>query len=208
MESDGSSPLFVGIAGGTGSGKSTVANRIATALPEGSVAVLYHDSYYLHLPDLDASERAAQNFDHPDALDNDLLLDHLDRLRSGLGVDVPVYDFVTHLRREAIRQVESAPVVVVEGILTFVDERIRERLDIKLFVDTDADIRVLRRMRRDMEHRGRSFDQVRKQYYSTVRPMHLAFVAPSKQWADVIIPEGGHNQVALEMVIERLRAAL
>ncbi len=197
-------PFMVGIAGGTGSGKSTIAQKIREGIPDGACATLDHDSYYREHPELTGEERALVNYDHPDALDNDLLLRHLDALRSGCAVDVPIYDFVTHSRKRETRRVEPRPVVVVEGILTFVDPRVRERLDVKIFVDTDPDIRVFRRIRRDMEHRGRTFQQVREQYYTTVRPMHLQFVEPSKRWADLIIPEGGNNSVAIEMIIGRL----
>lgn len=200
--------LVIGIAGGTGSGKTTVAERITGALDAASVALLQHDSYYLPRPDLSASERDELNFDHPEALDNALLIEHLDALRQGRPVDVPVYDFVTHLRRAEVRRVDPAPVIMLEGILAFVDPELRERLDVKLFVDTDADLRVLRRVRRDMEQRGRTFEQVREQYYATVRPMHLQFVEPSKRWADLIIPEGGNNDVAVDLVLHRLKAHL
>jgi uridine kinase len=202
------SALIVGIAGGTGSGKTTVAERIASAFSEQEVVVILHDSYYRPRPDLTPEARDRLNFDHPDSLDNDLLITHLAALRDGQAVEVPIYDYVTHLRRPETRRVESAPVVLLEGILVFVDAELRRMLDVKLFVDTDADIRVLRRIRRDMEERGRTFEQVREQYYETVRPMHLQFVEPSKRWADVIIPEGGNNDVALELVLSRLRGHL
>lgn len=202
-----SKPLVIGIAGGTGSGKSTVARNLANGLPVGSVVILDHDSYYCHYPTMPVEERRLFNYDHPDALDNALLIEHLDRLRAGQSVEVPSYDFVTHLRGPETRHVEPAPVVIVEGILAFVDEALRERMDIKIFVDTDADIRMFRRVRRDMESRGRTFPQVREQYFKTVRPMHMQFVEPSKRWADLIIPEGGNNHVALDMIIARLLAA-
>jgi uridine kinase len=197
-------PLVLGIAGGTGSGKSTIANAIAEGLPPDSCVTIDHDSYYRHHPDMPLEERQALNYDHPDALDNELLLQHLDLVRAGQPIEIPSYDFVTHQRRAETRPVKPAPVVVVEGILVFVDPEIRKRLDVKIFVDTDADIRVMRRIRRDMEQRGRTFHQIREQYYKTVRPMHLQFVEPSKRWADLIIPEGGANAVALDMVIGRL----
>jgi len=144
------------------------------------------------------------NYDHPESLENALLVEHLNQLRKGDVAEIPIYDFVNHLRKDETRRVEPAPVVVVEGILVFQDPEIRSRLDIKIFVDTDADIRVFRRVRRDMRSRGRSFDQVRDQYYKTVRPMHLQFVEPSKRWADLIIPEGGNNQVALDVILTKL----
>jgi uridine kinase len=200
--------LFVGIAGGTGSGKTTVAKTIAASLPAERVAMIEFDAYYRDLPDLPPEERAKINFDHPDALDIDLLVDHLGALKAGASVEVPVYDFKTHRRRVESRRIEPARVVLVEGILVFVDPRVRERLDMKIFVDTDPDIRVFRRIRRDMEQRGRSFESIREQYYKTVRPMHLQFVEPSKRWADLIIPEGGNNKVALDLIISKLDSVL
>jgi uridine kinase len=202
--SSSTSPLFVGIAGGTGSGKTTIAQKIAEGLPTHSVVTLDHDAYYQDHSHLSQADREQLNYDHPSSLDNDLLVEHLDTLRSGLPIKMPRYDFVTHSRAHAVRHVEPAPVIIVEGILVFVDKRVRERLDVKLFVDTDADIRVFRRIRRDMQERGRTFKQVREQYYRTVRPMHLQFVEPSKRWSDLIIPEGGNNHVALDLVLGKL----
>ena len=202
------SALIVGIAGGTGSGKTTVAKTIAAALPATGVAMVEFDAYYRDLPDTAPEARAQLNFDHPDALEIELLVDHLAHLKAGRAVDVPIYDFKTHRRRAESRRVEPAPVVIVEGILVFVDPRVRERLDMKIFVDTDPDIRVFRRIRRDMEQRGRTFESVREQYYRTVRPMHLQFVEPSKRWADLIIPEGGNNKVALDLIIAKLESVL
>ena len=197
-------PLFIGIAGGTGSGKSTVARALAEGLPRSSVGVVDHDAYYRERADLSPEARAHLNYDHPDSLDNDLLVEHLSALRSGRAVDVPIYDFVTHSRRAESRRVEPAKVIIVEGILVFVEERVRRLLDIKLFVDTDADLRVFRRIRRDLEQRGRSFASIREQYYGSVRPMHLEFVEPSKRWADLIIPEGGENRIALDLILGKL----
>jgi uridine kinase len=199
-------PFFVGVAGGTGSGKTTVARRIAASVPSEYVAVIEHDSYYVDRGDLDYDGRCRLNFDHPEALETSLLLSHVQALKRGETVEVPTYDFVTHRRSTTTKRLGPTPIVVVEGILIFADEPLRKELDLKLFVDTDADIRVLRRVRRDMEHRGRSFDSVREQYYSTVRPMHLQFVEPSKRWADLIIPEGGNNEVALDLIIAKMRA--
>jgi uridine kinase len=199
-------PLTIGIAGGTGSGKSTIAANIAAALPAGSVSVLDHDAYYRDRPDLTYEQRCELNFDHPDALETDLLVEQLRRLRSGEAVEAPSYDFVTHSRRTETRRVAPTPVVIVEGILVFVEAALRAELDVKIFVDTDADIRVFRRIRRDLEQRGRSFASIRDQYYRTVRPMHLLFVEPSKRWADLIVPEGGENRVALDVIIGRLRS--
>jgi len=197
-------PLIMGIAGGTGSGKTTVAKKIREALPPGTTVILDHDSYYKDRADLPFEEREKLNYDHPASLDNELLIRDLDLLRAGQTVEKPVYDFATHTRLLQTEQVRPAPIILVEGILILVDEVLRARFDIKLFVDTDADIRVFRRIRRDMEKRGRSFASIRHQYYSTVRPMHLQFVEPSKRWADVIIPEGGENRVALELSGGRL----
>lgn len=197
--------LVVGIAGGTGSGKTTVARRVAGSLPKDQVSLIEFDSYYRDRPDLTPEARAQLNFDHPESLEAELLVEHLTQLKSGHGVDVPGYDFKTHRRSVEVRRVEPTPVVVVEGILVFVDARLRDLMDIKLFVDTDSDIRVFRRIRRDIEQRGRTFESVREQYYRTVRPMHQQFVEPSKRWADLIIPEGGNNQVALELVVARLQ---
>ena len=198
-------PLLIGIAGGTGSGKSTVARKIADGLPADSVAVIDHDSYYRDRSDLTFEARTTLNYDHPDALDNELLVQHLESLRAGRGVDVPNYDFKTHARLAERRRVEPPRILIVEGILVFVEERVRSLLDVKIFVDTDADIRVFRRVRRDLEQRGRTFQSIREQYYKTVRPMHLAFVEPSKRFADIVIPEGGQNQVALDFLLSFVR---
>jgi uridine kinase len=201
-------PLLIGIAGGTGSGKSTVARKIAEGLPAESVAVIDHDSYYRHRADLTFEARCKLNFDHPDALDTDLLVGHLQALREGQPVDVPIYDFKVHARLEERRRVVPTRIVIVEGILVFVEERVRRLLDVKIFVDTDADIRVFRRIRRDLEQRGRTFQSVREQYYATVRPMHLQFVEPTKRWADLIVPEGGDNHIAIDLILGKLRHVL
>lgn len=200
--------FIVGIAGGTGSGKTTVAKRIAAALPPAAVTTIEHDAYYRDRRDLSPDDRAQLNYDHPDALETELLVEHLDRLRAAEPVDVPIYDFKAHQRAAESRRVVPTPVILVEGILVFVDPLLRERLDIKLFVDTDADIRIFRRVRRDMEQRGRTFESVREQYYRTVRPMHLQFVEPSKRTADLIIPEGGNNAVAIDLIITKLKTLL
>lgn len=202
------SALVVGIAGGTGSGKTTVAKTIAAALPASRVAMIEYDAYYRDWPNLPPEGHAQLNFDHPDALETELLVEHLAALKEGRGIDVPIYDFKTDRRKTETRRVEPSPVVIVEGILVFVDARVRELLDMKIFVDTDADIRVFRRIRRDMEQRGRSFESIREQYYRSVRPMHLQFVEPSKRWADLIIPEGGDNRVALDLIIAKLERVL
>jgi uridine kinase len=200
--------LVVGIAGGTGSGKSTVAQKIGSALPQDKVAVLEYDAYYRDRPDLGSEERAQLNFDHPDALETELLVEHVRTLKSGEPIQVPTYDFTTHSRSTQWRDVAPVPLVIVEGILTFVDPRLRGLLDIKIFVDTDSDIRAFRRVRRDIEKRGRTFNSVREQYYTTVRPMHLEFVEPSKRWADIIVPEGGENNVAIDLLITKMAAVL
>lgn len=200
--------LVIGIAGGTGSGKTTVARAIRGALPSDRVASIEYDAYYRDRPDLSEEARSQLNFDHPDSLETDLLVEHLRHLKEGRGVDVPIYDFKTHRRLETIHRVEPTPVIIVEGILVFVERALREMLDIKVFVDTDADIRIFRRIRRDMEQRGRTFESIRDQYYKTVRPMHLQFVEPSKRWADLIIPEGGNNRVALDLILAKLRTVV
>ena len=199
------SPLVVGIAGGSGSGKSTIAKAILAALPEGSGVLLEQDHYYRSLSHLSLEDRARVNYDHPDALEMDLFCRHLDELRAGRPIERPTYDFATHGRLAEGSRIAPEPVIVVEGILVLGDDRLRSRFDVKVFVDTDADIRLMRSIRRDLEHRGRTFAQVRKQYYETVRPMHLAFVEPSKRFADIIIPEGGQNQVALDLILSHLR---
>jgi uridine kinase len=201
------SGLVVGIAGATGSGKTTVARRLTEALTK-HVALLQHDSYYRDRPELTYEQRCDLNFDHPDALETTLLVEHIEELRAGRGVGVPIYDFTEHRRSVQTLAVAAAPVVIVEGILVLADERLRRLVDIKVFVDTDADLRVFRRIRRDIEKRGREFESIRKQYYATVRPMQLQFVEPSKRWADVIIPEGGRNEVALDLLVAKLRSVV
>lgn len=196
--------VIIGIAGGTGSGKTTIAKKLAAAIPEGRCRLIQHDAYYRDRSHMAPKERETINYDHPDALESELLAAHLAQLRDGKAVDVPIYDYVTHTRRSDIRKIEPAPVIIVEGILIFVEPVLRAQLDIKLFVDTDADIRLTRRIGRDLEERGRTFHSVREQYYSSVRPMHRRYVEPSKQWADLIIPEGGENQVALDIILGRL----
>ncbi|MFL5578362.1 MAG: uridine kinase [Gemmatimonadaceae bacterium] len=201
-------PLIIGIAGGSGSGKSTVARKVAEALVGASVAFIDMDAYYRNFAHLPMEERRRVNWDHPDAFDLELLACHLARLVSGEAVEKPVYDFVAHVRREVTERVQPADVIVIDGILLFVDERIRDLCDVKVFVDTDADIRLVRRIRRDMTRRGRPLDEVLEQYMSTVQPMHLQFVEPSKRYADVIVPRGGHNAVAIEMIIAKIQRRL
>jgi uridine kinase len=200
--------LVIGIAGGSGSGKSTVADALAASLPVGSVATLRHDHYYRDQPELSIEQRNRVNYDHPESLETTLLIEHLQHLKAGNSVEVPVYDFKTHRRLPTTERLEPSPVIIVEGILVFVDEHLRRELDIKIFVDTEPDIRAIRRIRRDMRQRGRDFEAVRNQYYETVRPMHVQFVEPSKRSADLIIPEGGENRVAIDVLVARLRAAV
>lgn len=201
-------PLVIGVAGGTGSGKSTVARRVADALGGRSVAFLDMDAYYRNLTHLSLDERRRVNWDHPDAFDLDLLLEHLRSLVAGEPVEKPVYDFVTHARSGVTVRVEPGAVIVLDGIVLFVDTRVRELCDVKVYVDADADIRLVRRVRRDMRLRGRPLDEILDQYLSTVRPMHLEFVEPSKRYADVIVPRGGHNEVAIEMIVARIQRRL
>ncbi|MEM7481892.1 MAG: uridine kinase [Acidobacteriota bacterium] len=203
-----SSCFLVGVAGGSGSGKTTVARSILDAVGEGRIGLLEQDSYYRDVDWQAEEDLERYNFDHPSALDNKLLVEHLAALREGRGVDVPIYDFVHHRRTEAVRHVDPQPVVVLEGILIFNEPEIRDLLDLKIFVDTDSDLRLVRRLRRDLIERGRGVADILRQYEEFVRPMHLEFVEPSKRWADVIIPEGGENRVALEMVVARLEKFL
>jgi uridine kinase len=203
-----SSCLTIGIAGGTGSGKTTVAQTILGDVAEGSVAYIAHDAYYKDLADLPQMQRESLNFDHPDSLDTPLLITHLRQLQAGRPVEMPEYDFTRHARREQRRHVDPRPILLVEGILIFADPELRELLDIKIFVDTDPDLRFIRRLQRDIAERGRTIESVIRQYLTTVRPMHLEFVEPSKRYADVIIPEGGFNRVALDMVVARVHETI
>lgn len=206
--SDPERPLFVGVAGGSGSGKTTVVERIMQGLAPHPVSLIHHDAYYRDYSELTLEERSRINFDHPDALETELLVRHMDDLRDGRTVEVPVYDFTTHERTGRTRPAAPTPVVIVDGILVLAERAIRERLDIRIFVDTDADIRFIRRLLRDIEHRGRTLESVIEQYRETVRPMHLEFVEPSKRYADVIVPVGGSNEVAIDMVVSKLRQVL
>ncbi len=197
--------LVIGIAGGTGSGKSTVARNIVNQMPNETIAIIDYDSYYKDRQDLSYDERCKLNYDHPESLETALLVEHIKRLRAGETIEVPIYDFKTHSRLKETRTVSPTHILVVEGILTFVEQILRDQFDMKIFVDTDADIRVFRRIRRDIEERGRNFQSIREQYYNAVRPMHLQFIEPSKRWADVIFPEGGENHVALDMIVGKLK---
>ena len=200
--------IAIGVAGGTGSGKTTVSESILDRVGRDRIAYLQQDSYYCDLSHLPLAERVQVNFDHPDSLETDLLIRHLTALRDGLAVDVPVYDYTLYTRTGQTRRVEPRRVILVEGILIFAEKALRDLFDVRIFVDADADIRFIRRLQRDLEERGRSAESVVRQYLSTVRPMHLEFVEPTKRYADVIIPEGGFNTVALDMVVARVEAML
>ena len=199
-------PLFIGLAGGSGSGKTTIAEEVVDRL-EGRVAVLHHDAYYRHRVDLSLEERTRVNYDHPSSLETELLVEQLEQLRTGLAIERPVYDFSSHLRSDETVRVEPARVVVVEGILVLSDAQLRSELDLKIFVDTDPDLRLARRIERDISERGRSLESVLTQYFATVRPMHLEFVEPSRRYADLIIPEG-YNPAAVATVVELIRSRL
>ena len=201
-------PVIIGVAGGTASGKTTVSQAILDRVGRDRIAFIQHDSYYRDLRHLPLEERRVMNFDHPDSLENELLIRHLDELLVGHVIDVPVYDFRIHTRLSETRRVEPKPVILVEGILVFVDKALRDMMDVKIYVDTPADIRFIRRLERDINERGRSLRSVIDQYRSTVRPMHLEFVEPSKRYADVIVPQGGFNMVALDMIVAQVRRLL
>lgn len=201
-------PLVIGIAGGTGSGKTTVAQEILKQVGETAASYLPHDAYYKNLNSLPPNQRTEINFDHPNSLDSALMIEHIKTLKAGKPVELPIYDFTKHARTGKTIHVPPNPVILVEGILIFTEIELRKLFDVKLFVDTDPDLRLIRRIQRDIAERGRSIDSILHQYQSTVRPMHLEFVEPSKRYADVIIPEGGFNQVALEMVIARIESLL
>jgi uridine kinase len=201
-------PCILGVAGGTGSGKTTVARAILEAVGTDRITLIEQDSYYRDIDWQSDAELLRHNFDHPAALDNELLVSHLAVLKAGHPIEVPIYDFVRHRRTARTRRVAPQPVILLEGILIFVEPSLRELLDFKIYVDTDADLRLIRRLGRDMAERGRTVEDVLRQYLATVRPMHLEFVEPSKRWADVIIPEGGENRVALEMVVAHVQHLL
>jgi uridine kinase len=200
--------MVIGICGGTGSGKTTVAHKIVAEVGAGNVVFLQQDSYYRNLGDMPLELRRHVNFDHPDALDNDLLINHLETLIAGESIDQPIYDYATHSRTATTRHIEPRPVIIMEGILVFINPELRGMMDMKIFVDTDADIRFIRRLQRDVEERGRSMQSVVEQYQTTVRPMHLQFVEPSKRYADIIIPEGGSNLVGIDLITGKIKAIL
>ncbi len=201
-------PLVIGIAGGSGSGKTTLARLIIERVGADRIAYLPHDAYYKDLSELPPKQRAEVNFDHPDSLDSELLARHILQLRNGQPVELPIYDFKTDSRTGQFKHIEPQAIIMVEGILIFADKSLREMFDVKIFVDTDADIRFIRRLQRDLSERGRTTELVVHQYLTVVRPMHLEFVEPSKRYADVIIPEGGMNTVAMDMVVARLQSLL
>ena len=200
--------MIIGICGGTGSGKTTIANRILESVSADEVVFIQQDLYYRNLEDMPLDYRNAANFDHPDALDNDLLVSHLKKLNAGEPVELPIYDFRTHKRLSDTTPIQAKPIVIVEGILIFAEPRVLEQMDIKVFVDTPDDIRFIRRLKRDIAERGRTLDSVIEQYINTVRPMHNQFVEPSKRHADVIIPEGGHNLVSIDLISGKIREKL
>ncbi len=202
------SPLVIGIAGGSGSGKTTVAQEILQRVGPDRIAFLQHDAYYKDLSGLPPIQRAEVNFDHPNSLETELLIQHIEQLKRGRPVEVPIYDFATHSRTAQTFTVQPRGVILVEGILIFAEASLRSLFDVKLFVDTDSDIRFIRRLQRDLSERGRTTESVVRQYMATVRPMHLEFVEPSKRYADVIIPEGGFNTAALDMVVARIESLL
>ena len=200
--------ILIGITGGSGSGKTLVARNIVRDLGSGRVVIIDQDSYYKDLENIPFRVRESRNFDHPDAFDNELLTLHIRELLAGRPVEQPIYDYTEHRRLAETRHIGEHLIIVLEGILIFADAELRELMDIKLFIDADADVRFIRRLRRDLVERGRSVDSIIRQYEDSVRPMHMQFVEPSKRWADVIIPEGGHNQVAIDLVKTKIRELL
>ncbi len=201
-------PVIIGVAGGTASGKTTVSDAILERVGRQHIIYLQHDSYYRDLSYLPLEERTKLNFDHPDALETELLVTHLRQLQAGEPVEVPLYDFATYQRSEETRRIEPRQVILLEGLLIFVDKELREMMDVKLYVDTDADLRFIRRLQRDIRERGRTMESVIHQYLTTVRPMHLEFVEPSKRYADIIIPSGGFNTTAIDVIVARVERLL
>jgi len=203
-----SSAFVIGICGGTGSGKTTITNRLSRELADSGVLVLQQDHYYKDLSHLPLEERSQHNFDHPNALDTELFIEHVKKLKDRKSIERPVYDFTQHRRVQETARLESQPAILVEGILIFENDALRNLMDIKIFVDTDADLRFIRRLVRDIRDRGRTLESVVEQYQKTVRPMHLEFVEPSKRYADIIIPEGGHNEVGIDLVLQKVRSLI
>lgn len=201
-------PFMIGIAGGSGSGKTTVVREIIRAIDNQDVLVMMHDSYYRDRSDVPLEERRRANYDHPDALETSLMVEHLTQLQRWEPVDLPLYDFATYTRRSEALPVQPRQVIIIEGILVLADERLRSFMDIKVFVETDSDVRLIRRLQRDVKDRGRSVDSVIEQYQRTVRPMHLEFVEPSKRYADIIIPVGGYNTVGVDMLVTKIKAMI
>ncbi len=198
-------PLVIGVAGGSGSGKTTVVRKILEALEDTRVPVLEHDRYYRDRNELRLEERAALNYDHPDSLETDLMVRHLVDLRAGRAIEAPVYDFARHARKDETETITAGRAIIVEGILIYTDAALRKLMDVKVFVDTDDDTRFIRRLQRDIAERGRTVQSVIDQYLGTVKPMHLEFVEPSKRYADIIVPQGGHNVVAIDMLLRLIR---
>lgn len=201
-------PILIGITGGTGSGKSTIADEIFNSFNEDCIAMIQQDAYYKDQKHLTMEERVKTNYDHPRAFDNDLLIEHLKALMNGESIEKPIYDFTVHTRADETTTVNPRDIIIVEGILILEDPRIRELLDIKVYVDTDADIRILRRMVRDIDERGRTVESVIEQYLSVVRPMHMQFIEPTKRYADIIVPEGGRNKVAIDILVSKIKDIL
>jgi uridine kinase len=201
-------PIFIGISGGSGSGKTTIVNRIYSEVPEKSICIIEHDAYYKDQSELTYEQRCKTNYDHPFAFDTDLFVEHIKKLKDGETIDKPIYDYEIHNRKKEKVIVEPKEIIIVEGLLVFYEERIRDLLDIKIFVDTDADIRIMRRIMRDMKERGRTLDSIISQYVDTVRPAHEQFIEPSKKYADIIVTEGGNNLVAVDLMVTKIKSLL
>lgn len=201
-------PLFIGITGGSGSGKTTIVKKIFQEVPETSIAIIEHDSYYKDQSDMTFEDRCKTNYDHPFAFDTDLLVEHIKQLKNGNSIEKPVYDYEIHNRKTETKTVEPKEIIIVEGLLVFYEKEIRDLLDIKIFVDTDADIRLMRRIVRDMNERSRTLESIIDQYTDTVRPAHEQFIEPSKKYADIIVTEGGNNLVAIDLMVTKIKSLL